>query len=29
MDYPMCANNLNELFVDGLKHTYYAEQQLI
>ena len=25
----MCANNLNELFVGGLKHAYYAEQQLV
>ncbi|EMA40600.1 YciE/YciF ferroxidase family protein [Halococcus hamelinensis] len=25
----MCANNLDELFEDGLKHVYYAEQQLV
>lgn len=25
----MCANNLNELFEDGLKHVYYTEQQLV
>lgn len=25
----MCANTLNELFVDELKHAYYAEQQLV
>lgn len=25
----MCANNLNELFEDGLKHVYYTEQQLL
>lgn len=25
----MCANNLEELFADGLKHVYYAEQQLV
>jgi ferritin-like metal-binding protein YciE len=25
----MCANNLTELFTDGLQHAYYAEQQLV
>ena len=25
----MCANTLDELFEDGLKHAYYAEQQLV
>lgn len=25
----MCANSLNDLFEDGLKHAYYAEQQLV
>ncbi|WP_248905300.1 YciE/YciF ferroxidase family protein [Halocatena marina] len=25
----MCANNLDELFRDGLKQTYYTEQQLV
>jgi ferritin-like metal-binding protein YciE len=25
----MCANNLTDLFEDGLKHMYYAEQQLV
>lgn len=25
----MCANSLNDLFEDGLKHMYYTEQQLV
>jgi ferritin-like metal-binding protein YciE len=25
----MCADTLNDLFKDGLKHAYYAEQQLV
>lgn len=25
----MCANSLNDLFEDGLKHAYYTEQQLV
>lgn len=25
----MCANSLDELFQDGLKHAYYTEQQLV
>ncbi len=25
----MCANTLEDLLVDGLKHAYYAEQQLV
>lgn len=25
----MCANNLNELFEEGLKYVYYTEQQLV
>jgi ferritin-like metal-binding protein YciE len=25
----MCANSLTDLFKDGLKHMYYAEQQLV
>jgi ferritin-like metal-binding protein YciE len=28
-DDAMCANNLMDLFEDGLKHMYYAEQQLV
>ncbi len=26
---PMCANSLNDLFVDELKHAYYTEQHLV